>query len=77
MALSSRVYARDTFGRFAKAVRGRRATRSLGKRGGRGGRKTNSVSGGGTIGGVPASKAAVKAKTSAAEEVVNGSKLRR
>lgn len=77
MALSSRVYVRDTFGRFAKAVKGRRANRSLGKRKARGGRKTNTAAGGGTIGGVPASKAAVKAKTSAAEEAVNGVKLKR
>jgi hypothetical protein len=77
MARNPRVYARDTFGRFAKAVRGRRATRSLGKRGSRGGRKTNTRAGGGTIGGVPASKAAAKARTSAAEEIMNGTKIKK
>lgn len=77
MALSSRVYARDTFGKFAKAVKGRRARRGLGNRGGRGGRAANVKAAGGLIGGVPASKAAAKAKTAAAEEAVNGVKLKK
>ena len=77
MALSSRVYRRDTLGKFAKAVKGRRAQRGLGKRGGRGGRGTNVKSAGGKIGGVPASQAAAKAKSAAAEEVVNGVKLKK
>lgn len=76
MALSSRVYARDTFGRFAKAVRGRRATRGLGRRAGRGGKNVNVKAAGGTIGGVPASKAAVRARTTAADDAVNGTKLK-
>lgn len=77
MAAKSRVYARDVLGKFAKVVKGRRATRGLGRRSGRGGRQTNSVAAGGTIGGVPASQAARKAKQSAAEEVVEGKKARR
>lgn len=77
MALSSRVYVRDTLGKFAKAVKGRRAKRGLGKRKGRGGRNSNAIAGGGTIGGVPASKAAVRARTSAAEEATNGVKLKK
>jgi hypothetical protein len=77
MAVKSRVYIRDTLGRFARVTRGRRATRSLGRRSSRSGRKANSLSGGGSIGGVPASQAARKARTSAADDVVEGSKLRR
>jgi len=74
---NSRVYARDTLGRFSRAVKGRRATRSLGKRGKRGGRQRNALAAGGTISGVPASKAAVRAKASAAEESFDGTKLRK
>jgi hypothetical protein len=77
MAVKGRVYARDTLGRFSRAIKGRRAKRSLGRRQSRGGRSVNTVSGGGTIGGVPASQAARKARASAADEAVEGKKARK
>lgn len=77
MAAKARVYARDTLGKFARVTRGRRATKALGRRLARGGRKSNSQSGGGTIGGVDATKAAAKARSGAADEAVEGKKARR
>lgn len=73
----SKTFVRDTLGRFASRVKGRRVSRGLGGRKGRGGRDTNAASGGGKIGGLPATKAAKKAQTSAAEDAFDGRKIKK